>query len=96
MTATDRACGKRRSSGTTIEKEMTILDIVSRFRQTERVFKRWEERTGVCLCCQALFEPLDGATARYGLDLEALLTDLRAEIGEGRSGPDLETVVPSR
>jgi hypothetical protein len=66
-----------------ISAEMTILDIVGRYRNTEAVFRAWDERAGVCLCCQALFDPLDEVAARYGLDLEAMLTGLKAAAGQG-------------
>lgn len=42
----------------TIDPDMTILDVVSRYRQAEAVFERYDEKAGVCLCCQALFDPL--------------------------------------
>jgi len=56
--------------------EMTVLDIVSKYRETEAVFKQYDEHTGECICCQALFEPLQDVAARYRLDLERLLSDL--------------------
>jgi hypothetical protein len=59
-----------------IRPEMTILDIVSRYRQTESVFKAFDEKAGVCLCCEALFDPLKDVAAKYGLSLEKLLSDL--------------------
>ncbi|MFH1137967.1 MAG: hypothetical protein V1816_18000 [Pseudomonadota bacterium] len=62
-----------------ITPETTILDVVSRFRSTEAVFKQYDDRAGVCLCCQALFDPLQDAAERYGLDLDRLLADLRAQ-----------------
>ena len=63
-----------------IDPEMTTLDIVSRYRQTEAVFKKYDEKAGVCLCCQALFDPLKDVTQRYGLDLTELIADLKAVI----------------
>lgn len=59
-----------------IDPEMTILDVVSRHRKTEAVFKKYDEQAGVCLCCEALFEPLYRVADRYGLDLQKLLNDL--------------------
>ena len=63
-----------------IDPEMTTLDIVSRYRQTEAVFKKYDEKAGVCLCCQALFDPLKDVAQRYGLDLTELIADLKAVI----------------
>ena len=59
-----------------IHQEMTVLDVVSRYRETEAVFKQYDEWAGECICCQALFEPLRNVAAKYGLDLEKLITDL--------------------
>jgi len=59
-----------------IDPEMTILDVISRHRKTEAVFKKYDEQAGVCLCCEALFEPLYRVADRYGLDLQKLLNDL--------------------
>jgi hypothetical protein len=60
----------------TIDAEMTLLDVVSRYRQTEAVFKQYDEKAGVCLCCQALFDSLKDVAQRYGLDLAELIADL--------------------
>jgi hypothetical protein len=59
-----------------IHQEMTVLDVVSRYRETESVFKQYDERAGECICCQALFEPIRNVAAKYGLDLKKLITDL--------------------
>lgn len=60
-----------------IRPDMTILDIVSRYRRTEAVFKKYNGKAEVCLCCQALFEPLAEAADRYGLDLRQILSELK-------------------
>ncbi len=52
-----------------IHPEMTVLDVVSRHRETEAVFKQYDEQAGECICCQALFEPLKNVAANYNLDL---------------------------
>jgi len=57
---------------------MTVLEVLHSYRQTEEVFKRYEERAGECIMCQALFESLKGVAERYGLDLARLLRDLEA------------------
>ncbi len=62
---------------------MTILDIVFQFRQTESVFKQYDEKAGVCLCCQALFEPLEEVADKYNLDLKQLIADLTNAVTEG-------------
>ena len=59
-----------------IRKDMTVLDVVSKYRQTEAVFKQYDQQAGECICCRALFESLQDVAARHKLDLEELLTDL--------------------
>jgi hypothetical protein len=67
-----------------IHPEMTILEVICRYRPTEKVFRKYDKEAGACLCCQALFESLQDVAQRYGLDLERLLADLEivADIGE--------------
>lgn len=61
-----------------IRPEMTVLDVVSRYRQAEAIFAKYDEKAGVCLCCEALFDPLQEIAERYGLNLGKLLADLNA------------------
>ena len=63
-----------------IHADMTVLDVVSRFRRSEAVFKKYDERAGVCICCEALFEPLKDVSAKYGLDLKELLSELESAV----------------
>ncbi len=67
--------------GQCICPEMTVLDVVSRYRQTEAVFKKYDKQAGECICCKALFETLRNIAARYGLNLDKLLLDLEAAAG---------------
>lgn len=59
-----------------IQPDMTVLDIVSKHRETEAVFKRYDEKAGECICCQALFDTVQDVAEKYGLDLGQLITDL--------------------
>lgn len=72
---------EKRSSTCTIEPGMTVLDIVSTYSATQNVFKRWDDRAGECICCNALFEPLEIVAEKYNLDLSALVQDLREAAG---------------
>jgi hypothetical protein len=58
--------------------EMTILDVVSRYRGSETIFKKYDEQGGVCICCQALFKTLREVAEKYGIDLGQLLAELEA------------------
>ena len=63
-----------------IHSGMTVLDVVSRYRETEAVFKRYDERAGECICCQALFDSVQDVAEKYHLDLAELLADLESAI----------------
>jgi hypothetical protein len=63
-----------------IRPEITILDIVDRYPQTEAVFRKYDRQAGVCLCCQALFDSLGETAEKYNLSLEILLDDLEAAV----------------
>jgi len=64
--------------GRHILPEMTVLDVVSRYRGSEAIFEKYDEQAGVCICCNALFETLRDVAERYGIDLERLLKELDA------------------
>jgi hypothetical protein len=68
----------------TINPEMTILDVLSRYRHTEAVFRQYDERIGECICCTALLEPLKNLAAKYDLNLDELLKELEGSAGAGK------------
>ena len=72
-----------------IGPDMTVLDVVSQCRETEQVFKQFDEQAGECICCNALFEPLQEMADRYGLDLTRLLDDLN-RVAQGGRGDTYE------
>ena len=65
-----------------IHAEMTVLNIVSKHRKTEVVFKNYDKKAGVCICCQALFDPLSKVAVRYSLNLEKLMENLESAAGQ--------------
>jgi len=58
--------------------EMIVLDVVSRYKGSEAIFKKYDEQAGGCICCQALFETLREVAEKYGIDLGQLLAELEA------------------
>jgi hypothetical protein len=74
----------RLDNGPRINPDMTILDIISRYRQTEAVFKQYDEKAGVCLCCHALFSSLKDVADKYCLDLEEMTAVLKAVIKDSK------------
>ncbi len=63
-----------------ISPGMTVLDVIKRYRHTESVFKKYDEKAGECICCNALFEPLENMAAHYDLNLDELLAELEESI----------------
>jgi len=59
-----------------ISPGMTVLEVVSNHRETESVFKRYDEQFGVCICCNYLFETLSEVAQKVDMDLENLIQDL--------------------
>jgi len=60
--------------------EMTILEIVQKYRQTEEVFIKYGEQTGQCNMCTDLFESIATISEKFGLNLEKLLEELEAAV----------------
>jgi hypothetical protein len=69
-----------------ITPDMTVLDVVSKYRTTEHVFKMYEQQAGECICCNALFDRLDQMAERYSIDLNELLMDLTTKINKSSDG----------
>ncbi len=59
-----------------ISAEMTVLDIVSTFPESEAIFRSYDQQVGECICCQSLFETVQQVAEKYQLDLADLLTKL--------------------
>ena len=70
-----------------ITPDMQVLEVIHQYRSTEAVFKEYEAVAGACICCEALFETVEGAAEKYDLDLNRLLEDLNARAGAGE-GPE--------
>lgn len=64
----------------TIDPDMTILDIVSKYRETETIFKKYDNKASVCLCCEGLFDSLKDIADKYCMNLEEIMTDLQKVI----------------
>lgn len=87
-----------------ITADTTVLDIISRYGQTESIFKDLERETGTCICCQGLFLSLGEAAERFGFKLDRVLTDLNNAVGyppescQGRAGDmrRLPSIAPDR
>ena len=65
-----------------ITPDMTIVEVLSQYRQTEEVFRSYEGEAKGCLLCHALFDTLAEAAAKYGLNLDRLMNDLQESAGK--------------
>jgi hypothetical protein len=74
-----------------ITPEMTLIEVLHQHRQTEAVFRRYEGEAQGCLLCHALFDTLEEAAAKYGLDLTRLLNDLQEVAAVSAGGPGRES-----
>lgn len=63
-----------------IDQQKTVLDIISHYRQTEAIFKQYDQEASACICCEALFDSLESLARNYNLNLEQLVDDLNAVI----------------
>lgn len=61
-------------------RSMTVLDIVSQNESTVEIFDSFNDQAGECICCNALFETVDDVIAKYGLDQDALLSQLAKQM----------------
>jgi hypothetical protein len=63
-----------------VHPEMTIIDTITRYRKTEKVFKKFDKKAGVCICCEALFDTIQEVSERFNLELDSLLYELKIAI----------------
>ncbi len=63
-----------------ITPETTVLEVIDNYRETEAVFKKYDEQAGVCICCQALFKTLEELAKEYQLNLNQIISDLESAI----------------
>jgi len=59
-----------------ITPQLTVLDVVAKYRPTEQVFREYDKLAGECICCQSLFCTLEEVAQKYGIELNKLLADL--------------------
>lgn len=60
-----------------IDPDMTVFDIIDNWRETESVFKGYDEIAGECVCCNALFDTVRQMVSRYELDLDKVISELK-------------------
>jgi len=63
-----------------IRPNMTLLDIISQYRETETVFKRYDKLAGECICCNCLFATLEQMVEKYRFDMAKIQKELEEAI----------------
>jgi hypothetical protein len=61
-----------------IRPDMTVIEVVYKYKRTQDIFKKYDEQKGQCIMCTALFESLTTVSERFGLNLKRLLEELEA------------------
>ncbi len=64
----------------TIEKNMSIIDVVQKYPQTAEVFRNFG--MGCLGCAAARFENIEQGASAHGIDIDALITSLNQEIAQ--------------
>jgi iron-sulfur cluster repair protein YtfE (RIC family) len=60
----------------TIKANTKLLDVVSKWPATEAVFRRYDDKAGVCLCCSCLFDTLEEIAKKHSLDLNNIMREI--------------------
>ncbi|MFP4169292.1 MAG: hypothetical protein ACLFSY_10695 [Desulfonatronovibrionaceae bacterium] len=60
-----------------IHPEMTVLEVISSYRETEPVLKAYDGQAGECICCSSLFDTLAEVIRKYGLDREEFMRRIK-------------------
>lgn len=65
---------------TPLSPDMTLLDLLAAHPELEDVIRSFDEKAGTCLCCNALFDPLQEICRTYHLEETAFFSSLAAAI----------------
>lgn len=63
-----------------IVANLTVLDVVSTYPETEVIFKSYDASVGECICCQSLFDTVQQVADKYNLDLPEILNKLNSVV----------------
>jgi len=65
-----------------ISADAILLNIVSGWPSTEAVFKKYDGKAGLCLCCTCLFDTMAAVASRFSIDLDTFLADIQKAADE--------------
>lgn len=59
-----------------LDLQLTLLDFVYKYRESEEYFKKLGEEIGQCILCTELFTPVQEIFNKYSLDVDKISKDL--------------------
>jgi len=59
---------------------MTVWDVILKHRETESVFRHYDEQAEECICCRTLFESIKNVAKKYALNMEKFMGDLNGAV----------------
>lgn len=63
-----------------ITGEMTVLEIIGKYPETEDVFRDYDDIVGKCVLCNCLFDTINKISEDYKLNLDVLLDKINRAI----------------
>jgi len=63
-----------------INKEMTVLEIVEKYPETESIFRDYDDLIGKCILCHCLFDSINKVEVDHNLKLDSLLNKINSEV----------------
>jgi len=65
-----------------ITKNMTMLEIIENYPETEEVFRAYDDIAGKCLLCNNLFDSIETIAMEYSINSEEMLNKINILIAE--------------
>lgn len=59
-----------------ITKNMTMLEIIENYPETEEVFRAYDDIAGKCLLCNNLFDSIETIAMEYSINSEEMLNKI--------------------
>lgn len=60
-----------------IKSDITLLDLIYKYPQTEKLFRKYEEITNSCIMCEHLFATLDEVSLILNCSIDELLKEVK-------------------
>ncbi len=63
-----------------INKDMSPLDIVEKYPETENIFREYDTVIGECLLCNYLFDSINNIAEKHKIDINEMIERLNKSI----------------